>query len=135
MVLFCIVILLKYPGPNAAADDPTKTEDDVFAPLVMTVFLSVTLLTGVVFGEPINTAFGLVLEVLVIERSLLVPPTVLLPSIITLLPPLILISAFDADAPLIDVVTPDAGLIVIVLVVLEPVIFGIIIGNVSDEDA
>ena len=69
--------------------------------------------------------------VFVIVKSRLVPPAVFEPSMITQSAPFTLIM-HDALLPLIDGLTPDAGLIVTVLTALDPLFALITIGNVSD---
>ena len=105
----------------------------MFTPLINIVFLSVTLVNAVpveVPELPIRITFGVVVLVFVIVKSLVVPPAVFDPSIVTYFDA-IFINAEVAALPLIVAVTPLAGLIVKVLVALAELFALIIIGKVS----
>ena len=78
-----------------------------------------------------DIAVGAVVPVFVMVRFLEVVP-LLDPSMVIKSPPFILISAPDANEPLIVAVTPVAGLIVNVLLALPPVIAFIVKGYISD---
>ena len=69
--------------------------------------------------------------VFVMAKSRVVPPTVFEPSRVTQSAPLRVIT-HEVLLPLIEGLTPDAGLIVIVLVEFEPEFALIVIGKVSD---
>ena len=111
----------------------TITAVAVFTPLINIVFLSVTLVNAVpveVPELPIRITFGVVVLVFVIVKSLVVPPAVFDPSIVTYFEA-IFMSAELAALPLIVAVTPLAGFIVNVFVALAPEMAGIVIGKVS----
>ena len=82
------------------------------------------------FANPIVYVFAAVF-VLIQVRLLSVPP-LFDPSIITLSAPFS-IKIPVAEEPVMVGVTPPAGLMVTVLVAVEPTLDTIVIGNVSDE--
>ena len=109
--------------PYSPTDDP---------PALTTVFLIVLLVAPfVALALPTHiTAVLLLVLVFCIVKFLDTPPTVLEPSIIIKSAPSNFIIELEED-PVIVAVTPDAGLIVTVLVALAPVIELIVIGKVS----
>ena len=56
--------------------------EDVFTPLIIIVFFSVVFVTGVIPVEAMKTTWGVVTEVFVMVKSLVVQPAVFEPSII-----------------------------------------------------
>ena len=97
------------------------------------VFLSVTFVIGVVPVEPITITWGVVIEVLVIVKSRVVPPSAFDPSKIVLLF-FTRIMGPEFTEPLIRAETPMFGLIVNVLVVLDPRIGSMTMGKVSPAE-
>src|SRR5688500_4999954 len=108
MLLFWIVILLKYPAVPRFASE-TTTAVALFAPLMIVEFFKVEFKIGLVPVEPNNRTDGEVVLVLVIVRSLVVVP-LLDPSMVTLSEK-ILIKAPLASVPVSVDVTPVFGLI------------------------
>ena len=108
------------------------TADEVFTPLIIMEFFTAMLVMGVVPVEPIQTTSVELAEVLVMVRSLVVPPAEFDPSI-KVLQFKILMSA-PAMLPETEAVTPVFGLMVSVLVALDPGRTGITIGQVSDAE-
>ena len=93
------------------------------------VFFTVTLVIGVVPVEPITNTCGVVAEVLVMVRFWVVPPAVFEPSMMVLL--FNTLKSTLVREPEMEAVTPVFGLIVSVLIVLEPTTGGITTGHVS----
>src|SRR5450432_704685 len=132
MSLFWTVMFENTPAfPNVPASEIT-TAELVFTPLRRTQFLTVSFVTGVVPTEPIKRTLGVVALVFSIVRLRSVPP-LFEPSMMTKLAPLSLMRAVVA-LPVILLVTPGAGLIVIVFVALEPALAMMIIGKTSPVD-
>jgi hypothetical protein len=104
--------------------------EDVFKPLIITVFFRIVFVTGVVPVEAMKTTWGAVAPVLFMVMFLVVPPE-FDPSMIVL-EFKICINAPLATAPEIVGETPEAGLIVTVLVTLDPGLVFKTNGKVSD---
>jgi hypothetical protein len=133
ILLFCKVILLKYPAVPKVAASEINSAVAVFEPFVIIVFLSVTFVMGVEKVEPIKNTVGPVAEVFAIVRFMVVPPAVFEPSMMVLLFKTLKRAALARD-PEIEAVTPVFGLMVMVLVGLEPSVTGTMIGQVSPAE-
>jgi hypothetical protein len=133
MLLFWIVILLKYPPvPGDAPSERINAEEEL-TPLIIMVFFNVTLVIGVVPVDPITSTWGVVTELFWKVRFWVVPPTVFEPSMTVLLFRTLKTIPAATD-PATVAVTPVFGLMVKILVVLDPAIIGTTIGQASAAD-